>query len=261
MRTGKLLPLTTLLILFLIAGCAESQSKRHNEVVIFAAASLTNAFEDLSNRFEDLHPNTEILLSFSSSSQLAAQILEGVPGDLFASANQIQMEIVENSGEVAGKSATFATNTLQIAVPKTNPMDINTLEDLCRLDLRLVLAVPNTPIREYTDQLIERSLSQDQQQKFFQNLASEEANVRQVVTKIALGEADAGIVYASDITPDISDLVIGIPISTKFSISASYPIAVLERSQNKEIAEEFIKFTLSDEGQSILQKWGFGKKP
>ena len=261
MRTGKLLPLTTLLILFLIAGCAESQSKRHNEVVIFAAASLTNAFEDLSNRFEDLHPNTEILLSFSSSSQLAAQILEGVPGDLFASANQIQMEIVENSGEVAGKSATFATNTLQIAVPKTNPMDINTLEDLCRLDLRLVLAVPNTPIREYTDQLIERSLSQDQQQKFFQNLASEEANVRQVVTKIALGEADAGIVYSSDITPDISDLVIGIPISTKFSISASYPIAVLERSQNKEIAEEFIEFTLSDEGQSILQKWGFGKKP
>lgn len=251
---------TLVLSLLLTTGCA-TVNKSQDELVILAASSLTNAFEELTSAFEKLYPNTNIILSFGSSSQLAAQIIEGVNGDIFASANEYQMEVVNLAGEIQTHPVIFTTNTLVIAVPIENPYEIQNLEDLTQSNIRLVLAVENTPIREYSDKLIEDNLSPIAQDALYSNLASEEANVRQVVTKVALGEADAALVYSSDITPENSAFLIGVPIAEEHQIYAQYPITILKRTQNQNLAEEFIRFILSNEGQAILRNLGFGAIP
>ena len=252
--------LLMLLLLFLIS-CSNQQTANESEIVILAASSLTNAIEDLAAQFEEGHPGTRITLSLGSSSQLSAQILGGVPGDLFASANETQMEVVKNAGGLYGKVIIFATNSLVICVPQENPYQIGSIRDLTKPNLRLVTAVLNTPIRDYSDQIVENSLSPQSRIDFYKNIVSEEANVRQLITKIALGEADAGLVYQSDLTPDLKNLVVGIPIPQEANVVAQYPISVLKQSQNPDLAQEFIEFTLGEEGQMILQKWGFGTIP
>jgi molybdate transport system substrate-binding protein len=192
---------------------------------------------------------------------LAAQLLEGIDSDIFASANEGQMEILQNAGEIIGTATIFCTNSLTIGVPTENPYRITDLSDLTKPNIRLVLAAPNTPIREYSDLIVKKYLPPNDQISLYNNLVSEEPNVRQVVTKIALGEADAGIIYSSDITPDISMFVSAIPIPRENNIIARYPIAILNRTNHINLAEDFINFLVSDEGQEIFQKWGFGQKP
>lgn len=259
--TRKAFQYALLIVCFATTSCSIQKETNKNELIILAASSLTNVFEDLATQFESQHPGTNISLSFGSSSQLAAQILEGVSGDIFASANEYQMDNVVNAGEIYEAPTIFATNTLIIAVPYQNPLKIQNLKDLTQPDIRLVLAVPKTPIREYSDQIIEKNLTEDEQLRLYENLASEEANVRQVVTKIALGEADAGIVYSSDITPQNSALLLSIPIPNQQNITAKYPIAILKKTHNQTLAEDFLNFVLSNEGQLILRKWGVGMKP
>jgi molybdate transport system substrate-binding protein len=257
----KFIQYSLLFVCVATTSCSIQNDTKKNELVIFAASSLTNVFEDLANEFESKHPDTNIALSFGSSSQLAAQILEGVSGDIFASANEFQMDLIQNAGEIFELPAIFATNNLIIVVPFENPLNIQELKDLTQPNIRLVLAVPKTPIREYSDQVIKNNLSNTEQLKLYKNLASEEANVRQVVTKIALGEADAGIVYSSDITPQNSALLLGIPIPFQQNITAQYPIAILKSNHNQKLAEDFMDFVLSENGQLIIKKWGFGEKP
>lgn len=254
-----ILLLMALIMPFSMAGCMNDTKKA--ELTIFAASSLTNAFEEIGNQFEDANPETDIIYNFGSSSQLAAQILAGVPGDIFASANETQMEIVQKQGFVASQIRLFGTNTLVIGVPKNNPFKITQLLDLATPGLRVILASPQTPIREYSNWVINNSLQEEDQIKLFANLVSEEANVRQVVTKIALGEADAGLIYSSDITPDLSTLIEAVPIPQENNITARYPVGILTTSRAQETAEKFIQYLLSAEGQAILQKWGFGPKP
>lgn len=247
----------TLVWLVFISGCYIQGKINENELIIFAASSLTNAFEELANKFEETHPSINIVLNFGSSAQLAAQILAGAKGDIFASANTIQMEIVQNAGELRDFPIVFCTNSLVIGVPFNNPHDINSLQDLGNQNLRIVLAIPNTPIRDYSDTLVKTYLSEEDQENFFRNVQSEETNARQMVTKIAIGEADAGIIYSSDITPNLSKLLKAIPIPENQNILAQYLIGILRNTNNHKLSEEFIQFVLSDEGQSTLRKWGF----
>jgi molybdate transport system substrate-binding protein len=246
----------------LLAACAPRDVQGSTrQLTVFAASSLSDAMDALADAFEASHPGVGILRHYASSSQLAAQLVEGVQADVFASANEIQMAQVTAAGLTANAPQVFATNQLALIVPAGNPGEITSPADLARPGISLVLAAPGTPIRVYSDQIIAMLGDADFQAVVYANLVSEEANVRQVVAKIALGEADAGLVYTSDITPDIAGRVTQIPIPAEFNLSAPYPVARLTGSEEGALAQEFIEFILSLEGQAILASWGFGPAP
>jgi molybdate transport system substrate-binding protein len=238
----------------------------HETFIVFAASSLTNVFTELADAFTDEYDRS-ITLQFAGSSTLAAQIDQGAPADIFASANETQIQFAVESGRVAESAAqVFATNRLVMIVPADNPAAIQHVADLARPGVLLVLAQENVPVREYTDALLQTLAEDDAYgadfpQTVYDNLVSEEANVRQVASRVALGEADAGIVYQTDITPDIIDEVQMIALPPGSSPVAHYPIAMLNDSSQPEIAAQFTDFVLSERGQTILRRWGFCPPP
>lgn len=260
---SKILPL--LLVVFLLVGCSsttpEAETPEPQELIVFAASSLTDAFNGLEKAFEAANEGVDVIMNYASSSQLAAQLNEGIAADVYASANPTQMQVVIDGGRIAaGTDTLFVSNRLVVITPADNPANITSLEDLANEGIALVLAVEGVPVRAYTDQIV-AARPADFQEAFYANLVSEEDNVRQVSAKVALGEADAGVVYTSDVTPDIADKVAQINILDEQNVIATYPIAPLTDAQNPELAQSFITFVLSDEGQAILANWGFGAPP
>lgn len=253
-------------ILFLalaLTGCnqGEAAGSDSEELLVFAASSLTDAFNELGEAFEAQNEGVEVALNFAGSSQLATQLLEGAPAGIFASANAAQMQhVIEDGRILGGTEALFASNRLTIVVPADNPAGIQALDDLAQPGVQLLLAVEGVPVRQYTDEII-ATMPADFQERFYVNLVSEEDNVRRVSAKIALGEADAGIVYTSDVTPDIAGKVQQIAIPESQNVVAAYPIAPIADAPDPELARSFIDFVLSAEGQRILSKWGFGPPP
>jgi len=247
------------LLVLSIPGCASQSNKK--EVIVFAASSLTNAFDDIAVQFEASHPGVDVLNSYGSSSDLATQLVQGAAADVFAAANEKQMSVAAAASRISGEPVTFVTNRLAIIVPAENPAGIQSFEDLANPGVTLVLAAPGVPIRDYSDQSIALMGDADFQAAVYANLVSEEPNVRQVATKVSLGEADAGIVYTSDVTPDIVDLVFQITIPDAQNVLATYPIAVVEGAPAGDLAQQFVDFVLSADGQAILQTWGFGPRP
>lgn len=250
-----------IVIIYLLSISIINHAQQTETLTIFAASSLTDAFTELKDMFMAQNPRVDVIFNFAGSSTLAAQIHAGAPADIFASANEMQMQtVVEDEYIQIDDIEIFATNLLVIALPIDNPANILTLEDLANEGVMLVLAVPDVPIREYTNTLLEtlnNEFGDDYQERVLANLVSEEANVRQVVARIALGEADAGIVYQTDVIEKLGDQVMTIPIEDSRSPIATYPIAPLFDSPNHELAQAFIAFVLSDEGQRILHSYGF----
>ena len=243
-------------LLFFLTSCT-SPTAVSPEITVFAASSLTDALQETAVVFQAQHPDTIITFNFAGSSQLAAQLTEGVPADVFASANPTQMQNVVEAGRItADASRPFVANKLTLIVPADNPAQLTGLTDLNRPNIHLILAVPGVPVRQYTDEIVAK-LGPDFATAFYNNVVSEEENVRQVAAKIALGEADAGIIYTSDITPDIAPQVQQISIPATQNVIATYLIAPVANSSQPELARQFIAFILSPEGQIILAKWGF----
>ncbi|MCK6580409.1 MAG: molybdate ABC transporter substrate-binding protein [Anaerolineae bacterium] len=246
------------LLALVFAGHAE---ERHT-LVVFAAASLTDAFEEIAAAFTAAHPGVEVLFSFGGSSELAAQISEGAPADVFASANARQMQAAVDAGRIAMEPQTFAHNRLVLIVPVDNPAGITSLDDLANDGVALVAAAAGVPVRDYTDSLLERlaadpAYGEAYRAAVLSHIVSEENNARQVAAKVALGEADAGIVYQSDITPDLREEVIAITIPDALNTLASYPIAAISDSETPELAAAFVDYVLSDAGQEALARWNF----
>lgn len=241
-----------------LVACGPAPS---SELTVFAASSLTDAFDEIAAAFETEHPGVNVLASYASSSELAIQLSEGARADVFAPANRIQMEVAIDAGRIVGDPVDFLTNRLTIIVPYDNPADIQSPADLARVGVALILAAPGVPARGYSDQAIALAGDSTFQAAVYANMVSEEPNVRQVASKVALGEADAGIVYVSDVTPDIDDRVIKIPIPDEQNVIATYPIAVVQGAPSGALASDFVAFVLGDAGQAILAKWGFGPKP
>ncbi|MCY4146980.1 MAG: molybdate ABC transporter substrate-binding protein [Chloroflexi bacterium] len=254
LRCPRLLPL---LLSMIIMPLASAQSS----LVIYAATSLTDAFEAVASAFAAQQPGVSLHLNFSSSSSLAAQIIAGAPADIFASANEKQMERVVADGRIDGAARrTFAHNQLVLALPADNPAGIESVRDLADEGYLLVLAAPGTPIRAYTDAMLQAyhgEFGADFSARVIRNLASEESNVRQVAARLALGEADAGIVYQTDVLGDVTDQLLVIEIDAAHNQLAAYPIAPLVDSANPDLAAEFIHFILGGAGRAILRQHGF----
>lgn len=249
-----------LLLLLLLAITPSLQAQ--DTLLVFAAASLSDAFTEMATAFQAEHPNVEILFNFGSSATLATQLSEGAPADVFASANNSQMNAALDAGRIAGSARTFVKNRLVLIVPIDNPANIQSLQDLDNEGVQLIVAAEGVPVRDYTNAMLERLAADPAYGETYRgavmaNIVSEEDNVRQVAAKVALGEADAGIVYVSDVTPDIAEQVIAISIPDYLNTIASYPIAVTNDSALPELAQAFVDFVLSDTGQDILVSWNF----
>ncbi|MGB0383520.1 MAG: molybdate ABC transporter substrate-binding protein [Ardenticatenaceae bacterium] len=250
--------MTFVLLLLFLTGCIKPQS---DEITLFAASSLTDALSEIARSYERKHPNVTVRVNFGGSSQLATQLAEGAPADLFASANETQMQKLVQSGQIAAESVQFfATNRLVLVVPAENPAAITSLADLARPGIKLVTAAKEVPIGQYTRDILAKmeqsaDFSPGFEQAVLGNIVSEEANVRQVVTKVQLGEADAAMVYRSDVRPNQPTLQT-IPIPEAYNVQAYYPIAPLHHARQKEGAANLLAFILSAQGQAILHKWG-----
>jgi len=251
-----------MVVISLLMGIGSVQAQATQPLIVFAAASLTNAFEEIASGFEAANPGVNVLFNFAGSSDLVAQLSEGAPADVFASANGRQMQAARDAGRIAGWASTFAQNRLVLIVPVDNPAAITTLADVGQEGIRLVVAAEGVPIRDYTNTVLDRlaadpNYGNTYREAVLANIVSEEQNVRQVAAKVALGEADAGFVYASDVTPDISDQVIAIDIPDALNTIATYPIAITNDSAQPELAQAFIDYLLSDAGQDVLVAWNF----
>lgn len=226
---------------------------------VFAASSLTDAFTEIGKNFEAANPGVTVALNFAGSQALRTQIEEGAPADVFASANKTQMDgVIEANLIEEGTPQNFLKNKLVVILPPDNPAGLEKLEDLANPGIKLVLAAEEVPVGNFARQaldLMNGSFGADFKDKVLANVVSNEDNVKQVVAKVQLGEADAGIVYTSDAVaaPDL----ITIEIPTELNVIAKYPFAPLVESANSDLAQAFIAYVLSADGQAVLQKWGF----
>jgi len=230
---------------------------RSEEVIVFAAASLREAFALLGERFEQSHPGTKVVFNFAGSQELRTQIENGAPADVFASADQKHMKALVDGRSAAGQKI-FARNEPVLVVPKGNPAGIRGLKDLPQAK-RIVLGVPEVPIGAYSERILDAASKQygsDFRAKVEARVVSRELNVRQVLTKVTLGEADAAIVYRTD-TATAKQNVEAIPIPADLNVVAEYPIAVLTRAKHAALARQFVGAVLAPAGRYVLALFGF----
>ena len=230
-------------------------------VIVFSAASLTDAFTEIGESFMAAKPEVEVEFNFQGSSALRTQIEEGAPADVFASANTAHMDALVDAG-LAQEPTLFVHNSLVIIAPSDNRAGIESLADLANPGLKLVLAAEEVPVGGYSREMLDKASADREYGAGFKdavlaNLVSNESNVKQVVTKVQLGEADAGIVYGSDVTPHVAPALETIEVPDALNVIADYPIAALTESENVDAAAAFVAFVLSTEGQEILARWGF----
>jgi molybdate transport system substrate-binding protein len=232
------------------------------EVTVFAAASLTDAFQELGDRFQAANPNSRVAFNFGASTQLRTQLEQGAQADVFAAADQAQMDRARQAGRIVGADTTFVTNRLVVIAPAANPGGVQGPADLAKPNLKVVTAQPEVPIGVYTQTMFERMSQLDVSRSDFSdranaNVVSREPNVRQVVAKIQLGEGDAAVVYLSDVTPNAAPDLQTIAVPDELNTIATYPIALVANAAQAELGVGFIGLVLSPTGQGILQKWNF----
>lgn len=239
---------------------AEDQLPVTGEVTVFAAASLTEAFTEIGKRLELSHPGLKVVYNFGGSPTLRTQLEQGAQADVFASADAAQMDLAKKNGVVQEESPLFVRNRLVVIVPKENKAKVTTFCDLGKPGLKLDLANANVPVGNYSRRAFSKAnaaCGSEFEQRAVKNLVSEEENVKQVVTKVQLGEVDAGIVYVSDVTPKVSASVSAVAIPDDANQIATYPIALTKEVRNHAAAQAFIGFVLSAEGQAILKAHSF----
>jgi molybdate transport system substrate-binding protein len=239
-----------------LAGCGSggnAEGAETHELIVSAAASLTDAFTDIGAAFEDANPGVTVTFTFGPSDGLASQIIEGAPVDVFASASPTWMDAIEDEGPRVSGRTDFARNRLAIVVPADNPAGVEGMNDLAADGVQLVLAAEGVPVGDYAREVLANAGIADEA---LENLVSNEEDARAVLAKVLSGDADAGIVYITDVTPDIADQVSLIEIPDDVNVIATYPIAVVTGSQEADLAQRFVDFVLGD-GQETLADHGF----
>ncbi len=241
-------------------GGGSEGGHRGGTLTILAASSLTDAFGELGNTFEEQNQGVQVKQTFGASSDLLAQIEQGAPADVFASAAEEEMDTADKDGLVSGTPRVFVKNREVIMVPRDNPAGINSLEDMAGPDIKLVLAAKDVPAADYAVEILgkaNREYGPGFEQDVLSNVVSREADVRASVNRVVVGDADATLGYASDYTPDIRDKAKVIPIPPKLNIIATYPIAALKDAEDPELAKKWVDLVTSTEGQMVLKKWNF----
>lgn len=245
-----------------LAACGDSDdgdsdgtadASETSELTVSAAASLTDAFTDIGAAFEDTQDGVIVLFNFGPSDGLAGQINEGAPVDVFASASPTWMDSVQDEGPGVSGRTDFARNELAIVVPADNPAGIEDIDDLAEDGVQLVLAAEGVPAGDYARETLANAGIAE---AALANVVSNEEDVRLVLTKIISGDADAGIVYVTDVTSEVADDVSSIEIPDDVNVIATYPIAVVTGSQEADLAQRFVDFVLGD-GQETLAEYGF----
>jgi molybdate transport system substrate-binding protein len=268
-------PALLLLLVVILAGCGGAGSsgsgggnggsggggeQQGGTLTILAASSLTDAFGELGKTFEQQNPGTTVKTSFGASSDLLAQIQQGAPADVFASAAEEEMNTAVKDGLVSGKPVVFVKNREVVMVPKDNPANIQSLEDLSKPGTKLVLAEKGVPAADYAVEILDKAdkvYGSGFKQKVLSNVVSREADVRASVNRVVVGDADTTFGYASDYTPDIRDKVKIIPIPENLNIIAIYPIAILKDAKQPALAKKWVDLVTSSKGQQVLKKRGF----
>ena len=244
------------------SGPTASSTLAPMKLNVFAAASLQGAFTDIGKAFSQAHPNVTVMFNFAGSDALAAQINQGAPADVFASANATQMNNVVTPGNIAGSAVkTMAHNRLVVIYPTANPANIQTLQDLGKSGVKLVLAANTVPVGQYVVQFLglaaaDPSFGASYKTNVLKNVVSYETDVKSVLSKVALGEADAGIVYTTDAATETGK-VVTIAIPDALNVIAFYPIGAVKASKRAATAQAFIDYVLSSAGQAALAKYGF----
>lgn len=241
-----------------VLAAGDGGAREDATLTVFAAASLRDVFGTLGATFERDHPGVQVRFSFAGSQELRTQLEHGAPADVFASADTRQMDAVRAEGLV-GAPRLLATNAPVIIVPADNPAKVRALADLATVK-RLVIGAPEVPIGAYTLQVLERARGQagaEFPQRVQARVVSRELNVRQVLTKVTLGEADAGIVYRTD-ARSAGDRVRVVEIPPEVNVVAEYPVATLARAPHPELARAWLALVTGPEGQAALVKAGFG---
>ena len=221
------------------------------DITVFAAASLTDSFNEMGDAFTEANPEAKVTFSYDASSALVTQITQGAPADVFASADATNMDKLATAGLTGTAPVVFATNLLAIIVPKGNPKGITSVADLAKPDVKVVVCAPEVPCGRYAQQILTRA-------NVSVTPVSLAQNVKGVVTPVTAGEADAGIVYVTDVMA-AGDDADAVDIPTDINVVARYPIASVKASATQDIDRAFIDFVLGDQGQAILEKYGFGE--
>lgn len=232
-----------------------------NTLTVFAAASLTESFREIGDAFSKENGGATITFNFGGSQQLAQQLAQGAPADVFASANEKQMTAAVDVGRVERDTArAFVRNRLVVVVPKENPGHVASVEDLAKPGLKLVLAAKEVPVGQYGLEMfdrVEKGGESGFENAVLANVVSYEQDVKTVLTKVVLGEADAGVVYTSDVTPDAKDEVARVEVPEPFNVIASYPIAAVKDGAHADLAKRFVDYVRSPAGQKVLVAHGF----
>lgn len=236
------------------------------ELTVFAAASLTDSFNEIGAVLQEANPGLTITFNYAGSQALVTQLVEGSPADVVALASPSQMRNAVEQGVIATESVVFVQNKLAIVVPKGNPAGVASMADLGKDGLKLVVAAAEVPVGQFARESVCKAAldtatyGEDFAGAVGANIVSEEDNVKAVLTKVQLGEADAGVVYATDVTAEVAADVELIEVPAEVNVIANYPIAAAEGG-NLELAQAFIDFVLGPEGQAILESYGFVPKP
>jgi molybdate transport system substrate-binding protein len=252
----------TLAVLLSSAGLsATAQAQSPEKITVYAAASLTEAFDAAAPAFTK-KTGVAVTFSFGGSDTLATQIKAGAPADVFASANLAQMKVVNDAGLVAGRPKTFAKNRLVLISPKGAAMKFASPADLAKPGAKVVLAAASVPVGGYARATFKKlngttGYPADFPTAVEKNVVSNELDVKAVVTKISLGEGDAGVVYSTDVTSTVAPKLDVLPFPPSVAPDIEYPIAPLKNAPNAKGAQAFVDYIVSPEGQAFLKARGF----
>lgn len=248
-KTPGIGAVVSLTVALALAGCGSASGQAdEQELTVFAAASLTDTFTELAEEFEKDHPGVTVTMSFGGSSDLVAQIEDGAPADVFASADTKNMDKL---GDLATAPEDFAANTLEIATPPGNPAKITGFQDLDEDGTKVVVCAVEVPCGNATAEMEEKTGVDIEP-------VSEEQSVSDVLAKVTSGDADAGLVYVTDVTA-AGDTVTGVEFEEADQVVNTYPISALDGADDAGLAQEFVDLVLSESGQKVLSDAGFGQ--